>query len=78
MRKPSKCPTCKEHSCGNDDHVTTKYLGPERNVGDRMKVILTQLYDMVERDNLQHHEILGLVKATLVEHIPEIDLNEQS
>jgi hypothetical protein len=56
---------------GNDNNVETKYAGPELCVGDSMKVILRQIYDMSGLDGLQKHEILALIKATIDEHIIE-------
>lgn len=76
MKKYS-CPICKEPSCGDDSHTVTRYKGPEKVIGDCMKVILLQCYDMVDYHNLQKHEILGLIKASLDEHVlEEDDLNE--
>lgn len=71
--KKYKCPVCKATSCGDDLHTLTKYSGPEKALGDRMKVILLQCFDAVEIDNLQKHEILGLIKASLDEHVQEFD-----
>lgn len=73
MTRKYKCPVCKEDSCGVDAHVISTYVGPEKVVGDRMKVILTQIYDMVTYDNLQKHEIKALLNATIDEHILEVD-----
>lgn len=58
---------------GDDFNTRTKYAGPEVNIGDSMKVILREIYDMIERDNLQKHEIKALLNATVDEHIVEID-----
>lgn len=69
-RKTYKCFVCKASSCGNDFHTRTKYA-QEDTVGDSMKVILLQIYDLIEKHNLQKHEVLGLIKATLDEHIDE-------
>lgn len=69
--KKYKCKTCKSASCGVDSHTVTKYKGPEAVIGDVMKVILLQMYDMIEVHNLQKHEVLGLIKASLDEHIIE-------
>ncbi|MEM4379218.1 MAG: hypothetical protein QXL01_00835 [Thermoplasmatales archaeon] len=75
--KKYKCPVCSKPSCGDDSHTITKYQGPEVAVGDVMKLILRQCYDLVDFHNLQKHEILGLIKASLDEHIIEEDLNEK-
>lgn len=71
--KKYKCPVCNSSSCGHDLHTITKYKGPEKAVGDVMKVILLQIFDLIEIHNLQKHEILGLVKASLDEHVNETD-----
>jgi len=60
-------------SDGNDNNVLTKYMGPEVTIGDAMKIILKQMTDMVELDGLQKHEVLGLIKASLDEHIEETE-----
>jgi hypothetical protein len=60
-------------SDGDDNNVLTKYMGPEVTIGDAMKVILKQMTDMVELDGLQKHEVLGLIKASLDEHIEEVE-----
>lgn len=70
----TKCPTCKEVSCGDDSHTITKYLGPEKRLGDRMKVMLLQVYDMSDIDNLQKYEMKALFNALVDEHIIEEDL----
>ena len=71
--KPYRCPVCKASSCGNDLHTITKYKGPEKSVGDVMKIILLQMYDLSDIHNLQKHEIIGLINASLNEHIIETD-----
>lgn len=68
-----KCPVCKAPSCGDDYHTVTKYVRPELVVGDRMKVILLQVYDMINRDNLQVYEIKALIGALIDEHVNEVD-----
>ena len=66
----SKCPVCKDTSCGDDYHTMTKYKR-ERRCGDRLKVILLQIYDMSDVDNLQTYEIKGLINGLIDEHIIE-------
>jgi hypothetical protein len=68
----SKCPKCKQKSCGIDTHTRTKFK-TERNVGDRLKLILLSVYDMVEIDNLQTPEIKALISNLIDEHIDETD-----
>lgn len=64
----------KNYRMDGDDHNTrTKYKGPEYNVGDSLKVILLQVYDMSDRDNLQKYEIKALFNALVDEHIEEVD-----
>ncbi len=58
---------------GDDYNTVTKYKGPEYNVGDSFKVILLQIYDLVELDNLQKYEIKALLNALVDEHVFEID-----
>ena len=58
---------------GNDHNTRSKYVGPEYNVGDSLKVILLQVYDMSEKDNLQVYEIKALINALIDEHIEELD-----
>lgn len=57
-----------------DDYATRTKYAREKNIGDRMKVILLQIYDMVDQDNLQIHEIKSLLNATVDEHIEEEDM----
>ena len=70
--KTYKCPVCKASSCGEDLHTLTKYAGPEIAVGDRMKVVLLQVYDCVTFDNLQIAEIKSLLNCLIDEHLEEI------
>ena len=56
---------------GDDLNTRTRYIGPEFNVGDGLKVILLQIYDMVELDNLQVAEIKALVNNLIDEHVDE-------
>lgn len=70
----SKCPTCKEASCGDDFHTVTKYKGPEKRAGDCLKVILLQVYDLSELHNFQVYEIKTLINSLIDEHIKEVDL----
>lgn len=72
MRK-YRCPVCKGSTCGDDSHTVTKYKGPEKATGDRMKVILLQVFDLLEYDNLQVAEIKALVNTVIDEHIGEIE-----
>lgn len=72
MRK-YRCPVCKAATCGDDSHTVTKYKGPEKATGDRMKVILLQVFDLLEYDNLQVAEIKALVNTVIDEHIGEIE-----
>lgn len=64
------CPVCKEHSCGIDEHTRTKYQ-TEKSAGDRMKVILLQLNDLIDIDNLQIYELKALVNSLIDEHFTE-------
>lgn len=73
LTKKYKCPVCKGSSCGDDAHTVSKYTGPELSVGDRMKVILLQVYDLSEYDNLQKYEMKALINALIDEHILEHD-----
>lgn len=67
----SRCSKCSD-SCGDDFKTLSKYK-EEKNVGDRLKVILLQVYDMSDIDNLQIYEIKALVSALVDEHIEEHD-----
>ena len=67
----ARCSKCSD-SCGDDDKTLTKYA-QEKNVGDRQKVILKQVYDMVDVDNLQLAEIMALVTCLIKEHVIEHD-----
>jgi hypothetical protein len=66
-----RCSRCSDN-CGNDFKTKTKYR-EERNAGDRQKVILLQVYDMVDIDNLQKAEIKALLNILVDEHILETD-----
>ena len=66
-----KCSNCSE-SCGDDYKTKTKYK-EEKNVGDRLKVVLLQVYDMSAIDNLQVSEIKALFSNLIDEHIEEED-----
>jgi len=72
-QKPSKCHICKQESCGNDFHTRSTYA-LERNVGDRLKNILLNVYDMSSYDNLQINEIKALINNLIDEHLFEVDL----
>ena len=74
--KPYSCPVCKAESCGNDYHTKTPYKGPEVALGDRMKGVMLQVFDMVEFDNLQSYEIKALLSALIDEHIQEEEADE--
>lgn len=67
----SRCSKCGE-SCGDDYKTLTKY-NEEKNLGDRLKVILLQVYDMAFIDNLQKYEIKAMLDALIEEHIEEND-----
>lgn len=67
----ARCGKCSD-SCGDDYKTNTKYK-EEGNVGDRLKVILLQVYDMSSVDNLQVAEIKALVGNLIDEHIEEYD-----
>jgi len=67
----ARCSKCSD-SCGDDFKTLSKYK-QEKNVGDRLKVILLQVYDMSDIDNLQVYEIKALFNALVDEHIEEID-----
>lgn len=73
MARKYRCPVCKEDSCGRDNHTKTKYTGPEVAIGDRLKVILREVYDMVDYDNLQAYEIKALLIGLVDEHVEETD-----
>jgi hypothetical protein len=64
-------------SDGDDNNVRTKYRGPEYTPGDAMKIILTQIYDLMFIDGFQKHEVLGLIRATIDEHVEETDLAKE-
>jgi hypothetical protein len=72
QNKPYKCPICKSESCGDDYHTRTEYA-TEVAAGDRMKVILLQLNDLIDIDNLQIYELKALVMALIDEHFHEED-----
>lgn len=67
----ARCSKCSE-SCGDDYKTKTKYK-QERNVGDRLKVILLQVYDMTDVDNLQVAEIKALISNVIDEHVLEYE-----
>jgi hypothetical protein len=58
----SKCPKCDKSSCGDDSHTMTEYLAPELRAGDCLKVILLQVYDLMEIHNFQVYEIKALME----------------
>lgn len=67
----ARCTNCGD-SCGDDYKTKTKYK-QEKNVGDRLKVLLLQVYDMSNVDNLQVYEIKSLFNSLVDEHIEEYD-----
>ena len=67
----ARCGKCSD-SCGNNFKTETTY-GEEKNVGDRLKNILLQIYDMSDIDNLQISEIKALISNLIDEHIEESD-----
>ena len=69
----TKCPVCKQVSCGDDYHTVTQYAGPEKRAGDRLKVVLLQIFDMLEIDNLQISDIKSLLNTLVEEHIEETE-----
>lgn len=69
----SKCPVCKSRSCGDDFHTITKYKGPEKRAGDRMKIILLQVNDLMDEDNFQVSEIKALINNLIDEHVEEYE-----
>jgi hypothetical protein len=66
-----RCSKC-SNSCGDDFKTKTKYA-EEDNLGDCLKVVLLQVYDMLEVHNLQKSEIKILLKNLVDEHIEEFD-----
>lgn len=64
------CPICGLNSCGDDSHTRTRYK-TEQAAGDRMKVILLQLNDLIDIDNLQIYELKALVISLIDEHFEE-------
>lgn len=66
-----RCDKCSA-SCGDDFKTKTKYKA-ENNAGDRLKVILLQVYDMMTYDNLQKAEIKSLINCLVDEHILEYE-----
>lgn len=67
----AKCSGCSD-SCGDDYKTNTKYK-EEKNVGDRLKVCLLQIYDMSGIDSLQISEIKVLLGNLIDEHIEEYE-----
>jgi len=66
-----RCSKCSD-SCGDDLKTRSTYK-EEKNTGDRLKVILLQVYDMSDTDNLQIYEIKALIDSLIDEHIEEHD-----
>ena len=71
-----RCDKCSD-SCGDDFKTRTKYK-EEKNCGDRLKVILLQVYDMSDTDNLQISEIKALLNNLIDQHIFEVDELEET
>jgi len=67
----TRCSKCSD-SCGDDFETETTYK-EEKNVGDRLKNILLQVYDMSSIDNLQISEIKALISNLIDDHIEEDD-----
>ena len=67
----ARCSKCSDY-CGDDYKTKTKYK-EEKNLGDRTKVILLQIFDMIEIDNLQKAEIKALMNVLIDEHMEEFD-----
>lgn len=70
----TKCPVCKQVSCGDDYHTVTQYAGPEKRSGDRLKVVLLQIFDMLEIDNFQKADIKALLEQLIEEHVEEAEI----
>ena len=66
--KPSK----KYDHDGIDQHTRTKYE-TEYTINDSLKVILLQVYDILECEGLQKAEIKTLLNCLVDEHIEEIE-----
>lgn len=49
----------------------SKYQGPEKNCGDRLKILNVQTWDMCDRHNLQVYEILSVIKTIISESMKE-------
>lgn len=45
--------------------MKTLYIKPEASLGDRMKVVMLQVFDLMECDNLQVYEIKALIESEL-------------
>lgn len=68
-----RCEKCSA-SCGDDFKTRNKYTGPEDNPGNSLKVILLQIFDLIDTFNLQKQEVRVLVNNLIDEHIIEHDL----
>lgn len=66
------CKDCLSGNCGIDQHTFTKYK-MESCAGNRLKVILLQIYDLSSEDGLQIAEIKSLLNTLVDEHFTEID-----
>ena len=51
----------------------SKYQGPEKNCGDRLKILNMQTWDMCDRHNLQVYEILSVIKTVISESLKEAE-----
>ncbi len=71
-----RCSKCSA-SCGDDFKTKTKYR-QEKNPGDRLKVVLLQIYDFMDVDNFQKAEIKALLNILVDEHILETDELEET
>lgn len=61
------------NTSNGDDNETRSIHLQEKNVGDRLKNVLKNVYDMVDKDNLQKAEIKALISNLVDEHIDEFD-----
>jgi hypothetical protein len=57
--------------------IVSPYKGPEKNCGDRLKVLLLQAYDMSDRHNLQVYEILSVMKTLVLRQENELSGTER-
>lgn len=72
LKRRPKAP--KNYKLDGDDYNTrTKYAGAEHCLGDSLKVILLQVYDILEYEGLQKYEIQSLLNALVDEHVYEVE-----